>query len=215
MREFFVLHRMEGRTWRGVLTPGYFELCNFPSGNGFAVCIFLAGCLPAPPRFLHTPACVQRLAADSSPVSGIQIHPPCCCVALASSLTSQGLFPGQWAEGSQLPPKVVDRTQAPSSSPPTLTPPPHRHPRFHLPPPPPTPHSSSPGEWENASSSWESIPGRSIPNPHQMQGQGEEAPGSPPSPCPGAHVAPPSSPVNPLQPSCGPGEPAGSVASHQ
>ena len=31
MREFFVLHRMVGRTWRGVLTPGYFELCNFPS----------------------------------------------------------------------------------------------------------------------------------------------------------------------------------------
>ena len=30
MREFFVLHRMVGRTWRGVLTPGYFELCTFP-----------------------------------------------------------------------------------------------------------------------------------------------------------------------------------------
>ena len=29
MREFFVLHRMVGR--RGVLTPGYFEQCNFPS----------------------------------------------------------------------------------------------------------------------------------------------------------------------------------------
>ena len=29
--EFFVLHRMVGRTWRGVLTPGYFEPCNFPS----------------------------------------------------------------------------------------------------------------------------------------------------------------------------------------
>ena len=31
MREFFVLHRMVGRTWRGVLTPGYFEPCSFPS----------------------------------------------------------------------------------------------------------------------------------------------------------------------------------------
>ena len=31
MREFFVLHRMVGRTLRGVLTAGYFELCNFPS----------------------------------------------------------------------------------------------------------------------------------------------------------------------------------------
>ena len=31
MREFFVLHRMVGKTWRGVLTPGYFEPCNFPS----------------------------------------------------------------------------------------------------------------------------------------------------------------------------------------
>ena len=31
VREFFVLHRMVGRTWRGVLTPGYFELCSFPS----------------------------------------------------------------------------------------------------------------------------------------------------------------------------------------
>ena len=31
MREFFVLHRMVGRTRRGVLTPGYFEPCNFPS----------------------------------------------------------------------------------------------------------------------------------------------------------------------------------------
>ena len=31
VREFFVLHRMVGRTWRGVLTPGYFEPCNFPS----------------------------------------------------------------------------------------------------------------------------------------------------------------------------------------
>ena len=28
---FFVLHRMVGRTWRGVLTPGCFEPCNFPS----------------------------------------------------------------------------------------------------------------------------------------------------------------------------------------
>ena len=31
VREFFVLHRMVGRSWRGVLTPGCFELCNFPS----------------------------------------------------------------------------------------------------------------------------------------------------------------------------------------
>ena len=31
VREFFVLHRMVGRTQRGVLTPGYFEPCNFPS----------------------------------------------------------------------------------------------------------------------------------------------------------------------------------------
>ena len=31
MREFFVLHRMVGRTWRGVLAPGYFEPCNFPA----------------------------------------------------------------------------------------------------------------------------------------------------------------------------------------
>ena len=31
VREFFVLHRMMGRTWRGVLTPGYIEPCNFPS----------------------------------------------------------------------------------------------------------------------------------------------------------------------------------------
>ena len=31
MKEFFVLHRMVGRTRRGVLTPGYFERCNFPS----------------------------------------------------------------------------------------------------------------------------------------------------------------------------------------
>ena len=31
VREFFVLHRMVGRTWRGILTPGYFEPCNFPS----------------------------------------------------------------------------------------------------------------------------------------------------------------------------------------
>ena len=30
MREFFVLHRMVERTRRGVLTPGYFEPCNFP-----------------------------------------------------------------------------------------------------------------------------------------------------------------------------------------
>ena len=31
VREFFVLHRMVGKTRRGVLTPGYFEPCNFPS----------------------------------------------------------------------------------------------------------------------------------------------------------------------------------------
>ena len=31
VREFFVLHRMVGRTQRGVLTPGYCEPCNFPS----------------------------------------------------------------------------------------------------------------------------------------------------------------------------------------
>ena len=31
VREFFVLPRMEGRTWRGVLIPGYLEPRNFPS----------------------------------------------------------------------------------------------------------------------------------------------------------------------------------------
>jgi len=31
VREFFVLHRMLGRTWREILTPGYFDPCNFPS----------------------------------------------------------------------------------------------------------------------------------------------------------------------------------------
>ena len=31
VKEFCVLHRMVGRTWRGVLTPGHFEPCNFPS----------------------------------------------------------------------------------------------------------------------------------------------------------------------------------------
>ena len=31
VKELFVLHRMVGRTRRGVLTLGYFELCNFPS----------------------------------------------------------------------------------------------------------------------------------------------------------------------------------------
>ena len=31
VREFLVLHRMVGRTWRKVLTPGYFEPCSFPS----------------------------------------------------------------------------------------------------------------------------------------------------------------------------------------
>ena len=31
MREFFVLQRMVGRTWKGLLTPGYLEPCNFPS----------------------------------------------------------------------------------------------------------------------------------------------------------------------------------------
>ena len=29
VREFFVLHRIVGRTWRGV--SGYLEPCNFPS----------------------------------------------------------------------------------------------------------------------------------------------------------------------------------------
>ena len=29
--EFFVLHRMVGRTPEGNLSPGSFELCNFPS----------------------------------------------------------------------------------------------------------------------------------------------------------------------------------------
>ena len=31
VREFFIVHRMVGRTQRGVLTLGYFEPCNFPS----------------------------------------------------------------------------------------------------------------------------------------------------------------------------------------
>ena len=31
VREFFVSHRMVGRTWREVLTPDYFDPCNFPS----------------------------------------------------------------------------------------------------------------------------------------------------------------------------------------
>ena len=30
VRKLFVLSRMVGRTWRGVLTPGYLEPCNFP-----------------------------------------------------------------------------------------------------------------------------------------------------------------------------------------
>ena len=30
VRVFFVLHRMVGSTQKGVLTPGYFERCNFP-----------------------------------------------------------------------------------------------------------------------------------------------------------------------------------------
>ena len=32
-RKFFILYRMVRRTWRGVLTPGYFELCSFPSDD--------------------------------------------------------------------------------------------------------------------------------------------------------------------------------------
>ena len=31
VREFFILHRMVGRAWRGVLIPGYLEPCNLPS----------------------------------------------------------------------------------------------------------------------------------------------------------------------------------------
>ena len=31
VREFFLLPRMVGRTWRGVVTPGNLEPCNFPS----------------------------------------------------------------------------------------------------------------------------------------------------------------------------------------
>jgi len=31
LREFFVLYRMVGRSQTGVLTPGYFDPCNFPS----------------------------------------------------------------------------------------------------------------------------------------------------------------------------------------
>ena len=31
VRKLFVLPRMVGRTWRGVLTPGYLEPCNFAS----------------------------------------------------------------------------------------------------------------------------------------------------------------------------------------
>ena len=30
---FFILYRVVRRTWRGVLTPGYFELCSFPSDD--------------------------------------------------------------------------------------------------------------------------------------------------------------------------------------
>ena len=39
VREFFVLHRMVGRIWRGVLTLGYFEPCSFPSGN-IETCVY-------------------------------------------------------------------------------------------------------------------------------------------------------------------------------
>ena len=31
VREFFVLYRIVERTWKEVLTPGYFEPCNLPS----------------------------------------------------------------------------------------------------------------------------------------------------------------------------------------
>ena len=37
VREFFVLYRKMGKTWTGVLTPGYFEPCNFPSSSIFKV----------------------------------------------------------------------------------------------------------------------------------------------------------------------------------
>ena len=43
MKEFFVLHRIVGRTWREILTPGYFEPRNFPSAAHSTI---LAGILP-------------------------------------------------------------------------------------------------------------------------------------------------------------------------
>ena len=43
VKEFFVLHRIVGRTGRGILTPGYFEPRNFPSAAHSTI---LAGILP-------------------------------------------------------------------------------------------------------------------------------------------------------------------------
>ena len=43
-REFFVLHRMVGRTRSGVFTPGYFEPCNFPSFSSYFSWLHLSFC---------------------------------------------------------------------------------------------------------------------------------------------------------------------------
>ena len=62
VREFFVLYRMVGRTWRRVLIPGYFEPCNFPSLSCplpalDEPCKVRAGCCPEVPDHgeLHLP----------------------------------------------------------------------------------------------------------------------------------------------------------------
>ena len=100
----------------------------------------------------------------------------------------------------------------PSSSPSTPTSPK---------PPPPPPSTPTPFQLPLGSGKRPAHPGGQSRDAlsltqHQVEGQGEEGPGSPRSPCPGAHVAWPQPPVPST--ACSPaalGEPGGSGAGHQ
>ena len=68
VREFFVLHRMVGRTWRGVLTPDYFEPCNFPS---WRPCLFEQEALKLVWLFLSSVQSLSRVQLFATPWTAV------------------------------------------------------------------------------------------------------------------------------------------------
>ena len=112
MREFFVLHRMVGRTPGVVLTPGYFEPCNFPSDcsmPGFPV-----HHRPTPPRAYSNSCplslwCHPTISSSVVPFSScLQSFPASESFQMSQFFTSGGQSIGVSASESALSMNIQD-----------------------------------------------------------------------------------------------------------